>query len=1320
MLSRRPFAAALTLALVAPVTALTASPAASAAHAASAAPAASSTGKRIAAKRLPRPLRDKAHTRAHEAHTVLVKFRTSAPKTRRDHAVASHGGRVAQALPGTGFVKVTTSGRAEDLARRLKADPTVAEVALDYVRKASASPNDPAFAYGDQDYLQTVRVPSAWDRSKGSLSQVVAVIDTGVNGRHPDLAGRTVAGYNAITNASIAAGAASDDNGHGSMVSGIIAAGTDNGEGIAGVAWNAKVMPVKVLDRTGSGADSDIVEGIDWAVSHGAKILNLSLGGDGDSPALHDAVKNAVAKGAVVVVAAGNSGDDVTQYPAAYPEAVAVGATDTSGALTDFSTYGSWVDIAAPGWGILSTGIPDSSGNDYFYGDGTSFAAPIVSGVAALIRTQSPTLTPAQVLSRLKSTARDAGPRGIDPYYGAGIVDATNALGGGWAADFGFPAMGAGEPNDVPSRATLLADSATGIVSVEGDVDWYRIVTDTTQPLSVTVTPPAEDPNLPQNEDPEVSVYDSALRPVTTSDHQGAGGAELVGWTAPAGTSYVRIENFNGARVARPYTVSLNRRTGALLNSPSWLYQRTPQTGSTAVGDVTGDGRDDVVATLGESSDAVTPRGIIVYAQASAPTPDDGTFYPTADDSPVTRVAVADLDGDGTAEVLAGTLNGLQVFHRQADGTLGTASSVASVPGLVRDVAVGDVDGDGHPDLVTSMSATTSILIHQPDGTYTKAIDVPGQLVDLSIADVDGDGRPDVVGTDGASAVVLHNDPSDPTGWRVTKHPVTLSSGSTVGAARILDADRDGRPDVVALVRSASGSARLATFLQGADGTLQGPTSTAMPAYSETLAVADVNGDGVPDLVTSGRNPSPNVSVLPGLAGGGFGAPVSTPTGDSISSAHQGELSTGDLDGDGHPDVALMTRTDVAVLRNATAATVPGQPALSVRSTTPSDFASSLAPSYTPTVTFAGDVNGTTVNASTVRLLDGHTGSAVPATVTYDAVMRTATVRPTTALYDNAPYRLTVSGVKDTAGGTMPTAYSVTFRTVDVTPPAVGSFTATGTLRGATLTWKAPTVNDLDRYIVRMAPGTTPPASVTTGTAAYSGTATSANVANLAQGTTYSFRIWARDRSGKLSAPSSRTLVGTTETMTSNVTSLAYAGSVTVSSRLTRPDTGGSVVGVPVQLYWRRAGTTTWNLLTTRTSSSTGTVSYAHKPATSVEYLWIYRGSTSFVGSSSALRAVGVRTAVTGVVSRSSLALGGTFTMSGSVSPTHVGQGVYLQRYAGSGKWTTVTSKPLGTTSAYAFSVKPSARGTFTYRVYKPADTDHLASYSASRAVRVY
>lgn len=1309
MPSRRLSSAALALALIAPASAISAS-------ASAASPMPASKAKASAAKHLPRPTRHRPAKQAHDPHRVLVKFRPSASKARRDNAVASHGGRVGQALPGTGFVEVTTNGRAEDLARTLKTDPAVAQVALDYVRQASAAPNDPGYVY--QHFLDAVRVPTAWDRSKGSLSQVVAVIDTGVAGTHPDLQGHTVAGYDAVTKTGIAAGAASDDNGHGSMVSGIIAAGTDNGTGIAGVAWNAKVMPVKVLDSNGYGDDSNVVDGINWAVSHGAKILNLSLGGDADSPVLHEAVSNAVANGAVVVVAAGNSGDDAPEYPAAYPEAVAVAATDNSGALTDFSTFGPWVDVAAPGFGILSTTIADTSGTDnYAYGDGTSFAAPIVSGVVALMRSQTPTLTPAQVLDRLRSTARDAGPRGFDPYYGAGVVDATNAVGGGWVPAFALPAMGAGEPNDLPGRATPLTGSLTGTLGVEGDADWYAVDTTTTQPLSVTVTPAAWDSNLAQNADPVVSVYDSNLRPLAVSDHHVSGEPELVGWTAPAGVSYVKVQSYNGARDPRPYTVSLVRRTGAILDSPSWLDQPTPQAGSTAVGDVTGDGRADVVTVLGESSDPLTPRGVIVYAQTAAGQLDQGTFYPTAGNSPVMRVAVADIDGDGVAEVLAGTFDELQVFHQQPDGTLGAPTFVAAASGQVRDVAVADLDGDGHADLATSVYASPYVLSRKPDGSYTQVAHFPTTMFDLSIADVDGDGRPDVVGTDGAAAVVLHNDPA---GWRLTKHPVTLPTNSTVGAARSLDVNRDGHPDVVVLVRSYDGPASLVTFLQAADGTLQAPTSTTMPSHSETLEVADVDGDGVPDLITSGTGQNATVSVLPGLAGGGFGAPVTTPTGDSVWPAGQGELSTGDLDGDGHPDVALMTRTGVAVLRNATSPTRPGPEGLWVQSSTPSDVATGVAQAAAPTVTFARDITATSVTGSTVHLVDGRTGSDVPASVAYDATTRTATMTPTAPLSQDAPYRLTVSGVTDTSGATMDTAYSSTFETVDPAPSAVSSFTATGAVRAGTLTWKATGSPEVNRYIVRMAAGTTPPASITSGTDVYSGSGTSVTLPYLAQGSTFSFRIWAQDRSGTLGPASSRTLAGTAPTMSASVTSLTNGGSVTVSSRLTRRDTGAAITGVPVQLYWRKVGTTTWYLLTTPTTSSTGTVSFVSRPGASLDYQWVYRGSGSFIGSSSPAARVGVRTVVTGAVSRTSLALGGSFTISGSVAPTHAGQVVYLQRYAGNGAWTTVVSRTLSSTSTYAVAFRPGWRGTFTFRMYKPADVDHLASYSPNRVVKVY
>src|SRR5262249_13167199 len=150
------------------------------------------------------------------------------------------------------------------------------------------------------------------------------------------------------------------------------------------------------------------------------------------------------------------------QYPAAYPEALAVGATDSAGALTSFSSWGDWVDIAAPGFHITSTFPPDAS-RAYVRADGTSFSAPLVSGVAALVRSRFPALTPAQLQARLCATARDAGPRGIDPYYGHGVLDASAAVGGPAGPEFPQPAP-VRPPNDVPARAESKATSPGGVI----------------------------------------------------------------------------------------------------------------------------------------------------------------------------------------------------------------------------------------------------------------------------------------------------------------------------------------------------------------------------------------------------------------------------------------------------------------------------------------------------------------------------------------------------------------------------------------------------------------------------------------------------------------------------------------------------------------------------------------------------------------------------------------------------------------------------------------------------------------------------------------
>ncbi|WP_405070825.1 S8 family serine peptidase [Kribbella sp. NBC_01510] len=500
-----------------------------------------------------------------EPNTVMVKFKAKATSSARKAAVAKVG--AAEESVRSNVVKIKGDLSAPELLKKVKADPTVELASLNYKRYATAVPNDEFYGTDQAAYLNTVRMPQAWDLSKTTGSQIVAVLDTGVDAGHPDLVGHLVTGYNATSPNR----GPIDDNGHGTMTLGIIAAAANNGEGIAGVGWNVKAMPVKVLASDGSGYDVDIAEGIDWAVAHGAKVINMSLGGPGDNPILHQAVSDAVNAGVTVVAAAGNDGSGDLQYPASYTEAIAVAATDANGALTDFSSFGDWVDIAAPGWDILSTGprsLTAAGHLPYWYCTGTSCSAPIVAGVAALVKNKYPSLGPYDIAQRLEALSRDAGPRGIDPYYGHGILDAYAALGGRFAPDFPTAAE---DGNDQPIRAKKLSGfgSTTGAIDSEGDVDWYSVDLGTPQDIRAVVTGPSFDErSYSSNVGPVVDVYDSDLKLLGHAENEFPVVDPVTGpkWgpltssvdvKAPAGTLYVAVRNYNGSKVTRPYTLSV-------------------------------------------------------------------------------------------------------------------------------------------------------------------------------------------------------------------------------------------------------------------------------------------------------------------------------------------------------------------------------------------------------------------------------------------------------------------------------------------------------------------------------------------------------------------------------------------------------------------------------------------------------------------------------------------------------------------------------------------------------------------------------------------
>lgn len=263
--------------------------------------------------------------------------------------------------------------------------------------------------------LRAVGAKAAWELSTGE-GVVVAVLDTGV-AEHEDLP-RLLPGK------SFTDGTDPDPNGHGTHVAGIISAAMGNGIGISGLAPAAHILPVQVLDAEGSGAHADIAAGIIWATDNGADIINLSLGGEESSDVLSVAVQYAASKGVILVAAAGNSGagSNSPMYPAAYDSVLAVAATGPDGTATMFSNSGTYVDIAAPGFAVLST-VP----RGYSYMSGTSQAAPFVSAAAALLLSAG--RSPSEVADVLATTSRDVLPPGHDPYTGSGMLDVAAALG---------------------------------------------------------------------------------------------------------------------------------------------------------------------------------------------------------------------------------------------------------------------------------------------------------------------------------------------------------------------------------------------------------------------------------------------------------------------------------------------------------------------------------------------------------------------------------------------------------------------------------------------------------------------------------------------------------------------------------------------------------------------------------------------------------------------------------------------------------------------------------------------------------------------------
>ncbi len=364
------------------------------------------------------------------AGELLVLYEPGTPENTEQAVVRASGGRTAKDLPGEvrlisyPGIRREESGEArtnslESKLGNLRNEPRVEAADYNFIRRASWAPNDPKL--GGEWGLHKAHFPGAWNDTKGKEVKI-AIVDSGIDKGHPDIA-KIAAQRNFFTGSAVA----NDGYGHGTHVAGIAAALTNNDRGVAGGCPRCELLVAKVMDASGSVKDSNLVPAIAWSVDQGADVINLSFGSGQRSTVLKGAIEKAYAngKGAVVVAAAGNTGTNTRQYPAAYKKAIAVSATNSDDKPAGFSSRGDWVDLAAPGTGILSTRAVIEGGG-YGAESGTSEAAPFVSALAGLLASEGKTA--GAIRKRMRDTAADLGPAGDDPRFGQGRINANKAV----------------------------------------------------------------------------------------------------------------------------------------------------------------------------------------------------------------------------------------------------------------------------------------------------------------------------------------------------------------------------------------------------------------------------------------------------------------------------------------------------------------------------------------------------------------------------------------------------------------------------------------------------------------------------------------------------------------------------------------------------------------------------------------------------------------------------------------------------------------------------------------------------------------------------
>ncbi len=431
----------------------------------------------------PDGVRALANQRQAKPERVIIQFRISTPGHQRAALFARHGHRSDRVIPQLDMhaILVPSGKKAEDVVSRYENHPLVEFVEIETFAEPTATPNDTWFANWQRP-LQRLGAEAAWDITTGSVNVPIAMLDTGIDRTHFEFVDRMISGYD------FAEGDPdfTDVAGHGTLVAGVVGANANNGAGLAGATWDNAIMVL----RTGFGFDAR--EAIVWATDNGARVISMSFGGYIATSSWASTCQYAFDRGVVLVGAAGNDGVDSPFYPAAYPTVLAVTGIDGNSEPIGYN-FGDWVDLSAPGGGVLTTTLPstDPDGDGLGFSGGTSIAAPFVAAAAGLVLSVNPALSAAQVMDILRSTADDIGGAGFDVLTGHGRINfhAAVLVAGGTnpAVDTTPPtaqvaAPVAGEVISGISKVVVTASDDTRVTQVDLFVDDAFVSSDTVAP----------------------------------------------------------------------------------------------------------------------------------------------------------------------------------------------------------------------------------------------------------------------------------------------------------------------------------------------------------------------------------------------------------------------------------------------------------------------------------------------------------------------------------------------------------------------------------------------------------------------------------------------------------------------------------------------------------------------------------------------------------------------------------------------------------------------------------------------------------------------